>query len=318
MSEWDITAIGEGGLRLSTPAGIPLERAASLDVAIAGAEANVLATLAALGWRSCWASVLPRSPQGRRVERELRASGVHTDLVKHVPEGRVGVYFVEYGARPRPTEVYFDRRDTAFSKIGTQDVEWDRLLDTRVLHLTGVTAAVSETACRVVEEAASRARAAGVPVSFDVNFRAKMWSEQEARPRLVGVLESADIVFIRLADAALLFGSESVDDALAAVRRLSSARAVAVTNGAAGASAVVDGHRYDAAAVEVRIIDRLGSGDAFAAGFLHCILQERTADVLSYATMLAAMCLSQTGEQVATTREAVDRAISAPHIGLSR
>lgn len=102
MTRWHVTGLGEGGLRLSASAGELLERADRLDVAIAGAEANVLSSLARLDWNTAWASVLPASPMARRVERELRANGVSLELVSHVADGRLGIYFVEYGSAPRP------------------------------------------------------------------------------------------------------------------------------------------------------------------------------------------------------------------------
>ncbi len=318
MTMWDVTAIGEGGLRLSTPPGGLLECAQSLDVAIAGAEANVLASLAALDWHAGWASVLPESALGRRVERELRACGVGTQLIHHVPDGRVGVYFVERGVEPRATKVHFDREDTVFSQVTSSQVQWDLLLDTRILHLTGITAAVSPAACSVVEEAVRRAKAAGVLVSFDVNYRAKMWSVDSARPTLTRLIGAADIVFIRQGDAELLYGTGTADESLEEVCRRTSADYVAVTSGAAGAIGWIDGRRREAPAANVQIIDRLGAGDAFAAGFLHRLLSGKTGDVLNYATFLAALCLSQVGEQVVTTRAELDRAITTPRTGLDR
>src|SRR5690606_15757731 len=107
MTRFDATAIGEGGIRLSVPAGDRLERAASFDVNIAATEGNVLAGLSSLGWKASWVSALPRTPMARRVEHQFRAYGIDLSGVVHRDEGRLGTYYVEYGAAPRPTQVYF-------------------------------------------------------------------------------------------------------------------------------------------------------------------------------------------------------------------
>ncbi|MBX9244150.1 sugar kinase [Actinotalea ferrariae] len=304
MTRYDITAIGEGGLRLSVPSGTRLERTPTLDVNVAGTEANVLSGLASLGWRAGWVSALPKTPMARRVEFELRSHGVDLAGVVRTDTGRLGTYYVEYGAAPRPTHVYFDRADTAFTQMTTADVDWDLLLDTRVIHLTGITAALSPNVLEILTEVLDRAEAAGVPVSFDVNYRANLWPADVAAEVLRPFVERAEILFVRADDLAQLYdlGPEP-EQALDQVCAMTRARHVALTCGDLGVLASIDGARVKASARPVDIVDRLGAGDGFAAGFLHAWLDGDVDEAAEHGVVMAALALAQVGEQVVTTRE---------------
>ncbi|MFI7679147.1 sugar kinase [Actinophytocola sp. NPDC049390] len=316
---YDVTAIGEGGLRLSVPSGDRLEVATSLDVNVVGTEANVVSSLARLGWRTGWASAVPDGPLGRRVENALTAHGVDIGNVVRVPGARVGSYFVEYGAAPRPTLVHFDRAGTAFTQLTPEQVNWDSVLDTRLIHLTGLTVPLSDGVHKVVEEAFSRARDRGVPVSFDVNFRARLWTCEEAAAKLRPFVESADILFCRHGDARQLFGfGPTAEDALAALCEMSSARHVLVSSSEHGVVASVDGRRVTAPACPVDIVDRLGAGDGLAAGFLHGWLSDDLEHAPMLATAMAALALSQRGEQVITTRQELADVMADPNTNLNR
>lgn len=303
MTRFDATAIGEGGIRLSVPAGDRLERAASFDVNIAATEGNVLAGLSSLGWKASWVSALPRTPMARRVEHQFRAYGIDLSGVVHRDEGRLGTYYVEYGAAPRPTQVYFDRKETAFTQMTTADVDWDLLLDTRVIHLTGITAALSPTVLEILMETMGRAAAAGVTVSFDVNYRANLWDAEQAATALEPLIKQAGILFVRSEDLDVLYGTGTEPlAALDAARAMSDARHLVVTCGDMGVHASIDGQHVVESARKVEIIDRLGAGDGFAAGFLHAWLDGNVQQAPAHGTAMAALALAQVGEQVTTTR----------------
>lgn len=304
MTRFDVTAIGEGGLRLSVPSGIRLERTASLDVNVAGAEANVLSGLASLGWKTGWISALPETPLARRVECQLRSYGVDLAGVHHAPGGRLGTYYVEYGPAPRPTQVHFDRADTAFTRMTTADVDWDLLLDTRIIHMTGITAALSPTVMEILTETLDRAEAARVPVSFDVNYRANLWTPTEATRALQPFIERAEILFVRQEDLQTLYGyDEDPSKALEAALSLTKARHVVMSRGEQGVSASLDGRRVTVPALPVDIVDRLGAGDGLAAGFLHAWLDGHVEVAAEHGAAMAALALAQMGEQVITNRE---------------
>lgn len=319
MATFDCTAIGEGGVRLSVPAGQRMEQADHVDVAIAGTEANVLCTLSSLGWKTSWFSGLAQdSPIARRVEYQLRSFGVDLSGVHH-GEGRTGTYWAEYSVPPRATSVFFDRRDTAFSRLTVADIDWDKLLDTRLLHLTGLSAALSPTVLEVLQEAMRRAEAAGVPVSFDVNYRTHLWTPEVAAPVLRPFIEQAEIVFCRADDVRLILdGPADIEGCLHRVAEVSRASCVVTSCGADGALALIDGQLRRQPAAPVGIVDRLGAGDGLAAGFLHSWLLNDKDNALRYGTAVAGLALSQYGEQIVTTRNELEGIVADPTVSLRR
>jgi len=143
MPSFDVTSFGESMLRLSVGAGDRLIAATRLDAHIAGAESNVLSGLAALGRVCSWQSALPDNDLGRMAARAIRSHGVDTSSVIWKREGRLGSYYVEFAEPPRPIRVTYDRARSCFSQADGAEVDWDALLDTRLLHLTGITPALS-------------------------------------------------------------------------------------------------------------------------------------------------------------------------------
>ncbi len=177
---FDVAGLGEVMLRLSVPAGERLDDARRLDVEYGGAECNTCVALARLGRRAAWVGRLPDHALGNAVLRAVRADGVDVSAVKRAPGERIGTYFIEYAGAPRAIQVIYDRADSAAARMTVGDVDWDYLLEARVLHISGITAGLSDSCHAVVAEAMRRARAAGVTVSFDVNYRAKLWSAAAA------------------------------------------------------------------------------------------------------------------------------------------
>src|SRR5215468_5842325 len=169
-------------LRLAAPPPYRLEQTGTLDVQVGGAEANVLAACARLGLRTALISALPADHAwGDRTVRELAAHGVDCAGVLRRPASRMGIYFLEYGAAPRPVRVLYDRRDSALSHLVPDEVDWELVRRARLLHLSGVTAALGPNLQAVLRRALDEAAAAGVPVSFDVNYRSRLWTPAQAR-----------------------------------------------------------------------------------------------------------------------------------------
>jgi 2-dehydro-3-deoxygluconokinase len=298
-------------LRLSVPVGKRLDDARTLDVEVAGAECNVCYALARLDRRVGWVGRLPTHALGQIVMRALRADGVDVSAVVSAPGERIGTYFIEYAAEPRTIQVIYDRANSAAARMTVDEVNWDYLLDTRILHLTGITAAVSASCYEIVAEAMRRARAAGVVVSFDVNYRAKLWDAVTASAKLRPLVAQADILFCKGNDARLLFGCAGEPrELVTGLQALTQAKAVYCTFGADGAALLAGGEFNLQPAVPVHIVDRIGSGDAFAAGVLDALLDGDPAhpsvpvlrDGLKRGVALAAICLSQLGDRVLTSR----------------
>jgi 2-dehydro-3-deoxygluconokinase len=191
-------------------------------------------------------------------------------------------------------------------------IHWEKLLDTRLLHLTGITPALSDGCKAAVTEAVARAKRAGVPVSFDVNYRQKLWGASGAAEVLAPLMRQADLLFCGHGDAQRLFGCPP--DPAAALRALSEqsgAQVIVMSVGSAGALALWEGQVHQVDAVPVTIVDRLGAGDALAAGVLHGWLDGDLARGLRTGVMLAGLALAQHGDMVVTTPEEVDALLTA-------
>lgn len=309
---FDVTSFGEALLRLSVGDGERLETADSLTVHVAGAEINVGAALAGLGRRVAWGGGLPEGRLGERVLRHVRSFGMATDCVVRVPGSRLGTYYVELGAAPRRTDVIYDRAGSAATRVRIEDVPWDALLDTRVLHLTGITPALGAEAAAVVSAAIQRAKAAGVKVSFDVNFRAKLWTAAEAAATLAPLIVEADLLICGESDAATVFGLKGeVEDVLAGLAGLAPNAAVVLTSGERGAAALAEGRVRSTPGVPVQILDGLGAGDALTAGVLDGWLNGSLELGLRQGVALASMALASAGDALVVTRTELDQVMGA-------
>lgn len=284
-----LLAFGEIMLRLSPPGRELLLQTPKLDVWVAGAEANVATGLARLGHDVAMASRVPDNDLGRGAITALRGHGVDTCGIVTGGE-RMGLYFVTSGAGLRATDVVYDRAHSAFADAPTDAWDWDTLLaGADRLHLSGITPALGPGPAAHALAAARAARARGVAVSFDGNFRARLWARWNGDPRaiLTGLVEQADLLFGNHRDIALLLGRDDFSGDGADRRREAAEAAFAafpqlqMIASTARHVAHVDLHRI-AARIDMRdasvqtpeielagIVDRIGGGDAFAVGVLH-------------------------------------------------
>ena len=301
---FDVTSLGEMLLRLSLPSGERLETARHLDVFPAGAEANVMSLLARLERNTYWAGALPKNAPGRLAANALRIAGVDTSGILWNENGRMGTYYVEFGEPPRGIQVTYDRANSCMSQLTPDELDWDSLLNTRLLHLTGITPALSASCREIVERAVEAARQRGVPISFDVNFRGKLWTETNAEKTLSPMIQNVELLFCSARDATGLFNcTGTVHEIAQKLLELSRARYVVLTSSYEGAH-LWDGKEwlYEPAR-PTKIIDRLGAGDALAAGVIHGWLEGDPKAGLRYGVTLAALALSQFGDMVITNQE---------------
>ncbi|HXG14824.1 MAG TPA: PfkB family carbohydrate kinase, partial [Calidithermus sp.] len=161
---WDLVTLGEVLLRLAVRAPDRFENARTLDVQFGGAEANVAAAAARLGLKTALITAVPANPWGERIRRELAGHGVDCSYVRTKPGERLGLYYLEYGAAPRPTRVLYDRRDSAFTRLSQEEVDWAAIRAARVVHLTGITPALGLTGRILAERILTEAPT----LSFDV------------------------------------------------------------------------------------------------------------------------------------------------------
>jgi len=289
----DLVGLGEVMLRLAAPPPLRLDQALSLDVQIGGSEANVLAAVSRLGLRTGLITALPAEHAwGDRTVRELWGHGVDCAGVLRRPGSRMGLYFLEYGPPPRAVRVLYDRRESALSQLVPDEVDWGLVRDARMVHLSGITPALGENLRAVIRRACREAQDAGVPISFDVNYRSRLWSAKEASDFLAEVLPAVRYLFIGSDDAATVFELAGTPEAvLNGLRKIAPAATIALTLGEAGSAALAGSvvHR-PSRLYTVTTVDRVGAGDAFAAGFLWRVLTGRSVqEAIDAATALAAL-----------------------------
>lgn len=312
MPACDVSAFGETMLRLSVPSGERLDAARALAVEVAGAEGNVMAALARLGRRCMYVSALPDQPTGRLAANVLRETGMDISGMIWRSSGRIGLCFVEFAGPPRATQVVYDRAGSCAAALTPDDLPWARLLDARVLHVTGITAALSEALSEATLLAKQRAAAAGVAFSFDVNYRSRLWTAEQARPVVQALAHGADVLFCKEADARLLFDCQGESEAvLAELAERTGAHQVVMTVGERGVFGWRPGEVLHVPARPVTIIDRIGAGDALAAGVLDGWLEGSLARGLEMGTVLAALVLSQHGDMLRTTRAEAEALLTA-------
>ncbi len=310
---WEVVSFGETMIRLAVPLGERLETTRQLEVGIGGTEANVLVALARLGRRTAWASVLPQNPLGERIARELAWHGVDVSLVQWVSHGRIGIYFLDTGVPPRPTVVLYDRARSAIALVDPMVFPTDWIVDTGWLHLTGITPALSEGCQRVAWTLLERARVLGVPISFDVNYRSRLWGAEEAARVLAPFCAQTTILLCGEGDARTLWGLAGEPEQIAAgLAERFRAPVTVVTLGDGGAVALTrDGDKVSVGALPATVIDRVGAGDAFAAGFLHGYVDDRDLErAMRYGTALAALKLTIRGDLALVSAAELEAALA--------
>lgn len=301
----DLVTLGEVLLRLSVPSPARFETAHQLDVQIGGAEANVAAACARLGLRAAWVSALPANAWGARVRRELAGHGVDCSRVVVMDNTRLGTYFLEYGVAPRPIRVLYDRRDSAFARLTPDAVDWDVVRQARMVHVSGITPALGDNGKALLRRAVKEA-----PVfSYDVNFRAALWTPAEARAMLDEVLPRARHVFLGEAEARTVCGLDGpAERMLETLARRAPDATVALLRGAEGSLVAAAGNVFaPRRRPAVHVIDPVGAGDAYVAGFLWATLRDGgIADAVDAGTAVAALKCSTWGDIALVTPEDVD------------
>lgn len=281
-------SFGEVMLRMSPPGRELLLQTPKLDVWVAGAEANVATQLARLGHDTAMVSAVPDTALGDAAVTHLRGHGVDPRGIRRLP-GRMGLYFATSGAGFRATEVLYDRAGSSFASAPADAWDWDTLLDgADRLHLSGITPALGPAGTAAAIAAAEAATRLGIAVSFDGNYRARLWEAWDSDPRatLNRLIDHADVLFGNHRDVSLLLGTDFAGDG--ADRRREAAQAVFAHFPRLQVIASTARHADDAdrnrvsARIDTRdrgfqteevaitgIVDRIGAGDAFASGILH-------------------------------------------------
>lgn len=265
----DIICIGET-MALVTPTDAPLAGAHQATISLAGAESNVAAGIAAAGHTVAWASRLGDDPLGIRISTELARRGIQlwTETDDVAP---TGIMFKDPGAEG--SSVFYYRRASAASRMSPGFLAPERLAGARIVHTTGITPALSPSTRAMVDQLFDDARTAGARVSFDVNDRRALWSRQDAADTLARLADTADITFVGRDEAERIWGTATASD----IRQfLPGCSLLVVKDGDVGATAFDgDAEPVFVPAPPVDVVEPVGAGDAFAAGFLAATLDDR-------------------------------------------
>ncbi|MET4099064.1 2-dehydro-3-deoxygluconokinase [Agrococcus sp. UYP10] len=301
-----VVALGESlGLLVASRIG-RLELVPTMDLGFGGAESNVAIGLARLGVPVTWMGRLGDDALGRLVERQLRAEGVGAAVTRD-PEAPTALMLKERPSAGSSAVSYY-RAGSAGSRLAPEHLDLDRIRDARVLHITGITAALGDAPRAALDAAVDAARDGGTIVSFDVNHRSRLWDAERAVPAYRALAARADVVFAGDDEAELLTGERETDAQIAALAALGPAQVV-VKRGADGATALAHGERATQAAFPVHAVDTVGAGDAFVAGYLAELLAGASlAERLRTAAACGALACTAPGDwEAAPDRAAIAR-----------
>lgn len=267
----DVVTLGETMALAASTDAAGLALASTLTLTSAGAESNVAIGMSRLGHRVAWVGRVGSDVLGDRVLRDLRAESVVT-LATREEDTNTGL-MVKESRGPRGTQVLYYRRGSAGSRLGPEDVPEQLIQLASVLHVSGVTPALSPSARAAVEKAVEVAREGGTLVSFDVNYRSRLWPTAEAETALRVILEQCDVLFAGAEEARLFCPPNTAEEDLPTVLSGYGPKEVLLKLGARGAAACVDGAPYVVAPHPVTVVDPVGAGDAFVAGYLSARLR---------------------------------------------
>lgn len=272
----------------------PLANGAGLELGVVGAELNVAIGVRRLGLASTWVGHVGADPVGALVARELRAEGVRTVLTVD-PERPTAFMVTERRTADRRRVVYY-RVDAAGAGLGPRDLlalDWS---EARMLHVTGITACLGTGPAELLQTATETARRAGLPVSLDLNHRLALADADQFRTAVTPLIARSDIVFATQDEATVITGAGSPDGQARRIHAMGP-QEVVIKLGAEGSLLAVDDHVDRRASAARTVIDPVGAGDAFAAGYLAARLDGRTAiESHAQAVAVAAVCLATDGD----------------------
>lgn len=315
-----ILSFGEILLRLAAPGYTKLFQKDSLEATFCGGEANVAVSLANFGLDSAFITKLPNGPVGVAAANSLRYFGVDTSPVIFGDEGRMGLYYLEKGASQRPSKVIYDRADSAIALAKREDFDWNKIFEgVSWFHWTGINPALSDNMAEIVSDACKVAKAKGVTVSCDLNYRKNLWTSEKAKQVMTELMPYVDVCIANEEDADKVLGIKPKNNDVEA-GKLNKAgyefvakeicarfgcKKVAITlresysasvNGWSGMLYdAVEGKAYYSKKYDIQIVDRVGGGDSFTAGIIYSLITcKKNEDSIEFA--VAASCLKHTIE----------------------
>lgn len=281
---YDVITLGEPLIRFEPSNQYErLERTDHLRMALGGAELNVAAALSNIGIKSAIITKLPDNPLGRWVEYYLNSYNVSTEFVTHGGQ-RMGTYYSEQGSRPRTSSVVYDRKHSSFLEISMDDYNFENSQYARIFHTTGITLALHENTMNTAFEIIKALKKSNSLISFDVNYRANLWSEEKARESIERILPYVDILFISEESCRRMFQrtgtlEEILEDFANTynIQIIASTQRKVINQSHHQFSSVIfnnSNHTFykTVEPYDIEVVDRVGSGDAYIAGVLYGLL----------------------------------------------
>jgi 2-dehydro-3-deoxygluconokinase len=324
-----ITTFGEAMIRLAPPHFKRLEQTDTFDLEIGGAELNTAVGLAKLGRKTTWLTRMTDNALGRIISNRAREAGVRTTDILWTDKDRVGVYFLEFGAAPRPSSIIYDREGSAMARLQTGMINWKLVFTfSKWFYVTGITAALSASASAATLEALKTAKAFGATTFLDPNYRAKLWSVSQSAAWLNDAMPYVDVLITNPEDIERFFKIPNADIERAAAVAVEKykLKAIALTlrqvdsvwKNSLTAIAYQASKLFKTQTYEVEIVDRLGAGDAFAAGLIDGFIADDLQRGIDYGVALSALKHTIPGDFVWTTKEEVEAVIKGGGLRISR
>ena len=315
VDEPQVITFGETMLRFSPSGFSRLEQSSEVEVHVGGSESNTAVGLARLGHRVQWISRLTDNPMGRRIANSISSHGVDCSQLIWTQNDRIGTYYMERGAGPRHSQVYYDRAQSAMSRIQPGDLLVDMFpsedkTDSSIFHTTGITLGISASARATALEAQRRAKSSGLLISFDLNYRAKLWEPSEAASYCDDFAKNCDLILLPIRDARTLYGIDSLPESTClSLRERWPLATIVLTLGEKGSCLLTRQNTFiHQVAFPTQEVERLGSGDAFSAGFLAGMLRNLSeSDCLKLGNAAAAIKYTIPGDFPVFDRSTVEQ-----------
>ncbi|ERT57338.1 2-dehydro-3-deoxygluconokinase [Peptoniphilus koenoeneniae] len=333
-----VVTLGEIMLRLCTPGFDRFVQADSFDVIYGGGEANVAVSLSNYGFDAYYVTKLPKHEIGQAAVNALRRYGVHTDYIARGGD-RVGIYFSETGASMRPSKVIYDRANSAIAEADVSDFDFDEIFkDAKWFHFSGITPAISKKGAEITKAAVKAAKKHGVTVSVDLNYRAKLWTPEEAQEVMRDLMQYVDVCIGNEEDASLCLGFtpkgldvtkgkldikgyevifKEMMEEFGFKYVVSSLRESYSASDNGWSACIYDGKEfYHSKKYDVRIVDRVGGGDSFASGVICGLLDGKsTKDALEFGVAASALKHTIRGDFNMVTRAEVENLVGGDGSG---
>jgi 2-dehydro-3-deoxygluconokinase len=289
---------------------------------------NTATGLARLGLRTAWVSRLVDNPLGRMIANRAREQNVDTSHILWIKEGRVGLYYYEKGASTRASQVIYDRQNSAISQLKPGEIDWATILKgARAFHISGITPALSPSCMQASLEAVAAAKSAGCAVSLDINYRARLWSKQAARECITRMLKDVTILFTTLDEASAVLGLEAEPEQVAReiaerwqvpVVAITLRDAPSVLRNVWRSMAFAEGKVYTGRTIPLELIDRMGSGDSYDAGFIYGYLTGDIQKAIAYGDAMSAIKHSVPGDYTWATLAEVKAQVESGQTKIQR